>query len=208
MDTKFLNTFIEVVDSGSMAAAARKLNITPAAVAQQIRILERQLDAQLIKRAGRTVAVTEAGSRILERSRALLADVTDLHTVAVDNSIGGELRIGAGGTALTGIVPDILARTVKKFPKISIYIRTTLSIELHRAVEKNDLDAAFVLEAPFVLHKACCWQVLREETLVLLTPKHLAHRDAHELLSTQPLIRYDRKGWGGIWWMSIYAKRA
>lgn len=197
MDTKFLKTFIEVVDSGSMAAAARKLNITPAAVAQQIRTLERQMDAQLIRRAGRTVAMTEAGARILERSRALLSDVTDLHTTAVDDSIGGELRIGAGGTALTGIVPDIFAQTIKKFPKISIFIRTGLSIDLHRAVEKNELDAAFVLEAPFTLHKACCWQALREEPLVVLAPKCMLDRDPHELLSTEPLIRYDRNWWGG-----------
>ena len=39
MDTQFLNTFVVVADRGSMAAAARVLNITPAAVAQQIRTL-------------------------------------------------------------------------------------------------------------------------------------------------------------------------
>ena len=197
MDTKFLNTFVTVVDSGSMAAAARKLNITPAAVAQQIRTLERQIKAPLIRRAGRTVAVTEAGARILEHSRDLLRDVGNIHAVAVDDSIGGELRLGAGGTSLTGIVPDILAQTTKRFPKISIFIQTGLSIDLHRAVEKGELDAAFVLEAPFTLHKNCCWQLLREEPLIVLVPQSLAGRDPHELLATQPLIRYDRKWWGG-----------
>lgn len=197
MDTKFLNTFLAVVDSGSMAAAARKLNITPAAVAQQIRTLERQIEAPLIRRAGRTVSVTEAGARILEQSRDLLRNVADLHAVAIDESIGGELRLGAGGTSLTGIVPDILARTTKRFPKISIFIQTGLSIDLHRAVEKGELDAAFVLEAPFTLHKTCCWQLLREEPLIVLVPESMADCDPHELLATQPLIRYDRHWWGG-----------
>jgi DNA-binding transcriptional LysR family regulator len=197
MDTKFLKTFLAVVDSGSMAAAARKLNITPAAVAQQIRTLERQIEAPLIRRAGRTVSVTEAGARILEQSRDLLRYVADLHAVAIDESIGGELRLGAGGTALTGIVPDILARTTKRFPKISIFIQTGLSIDLHRAVEKGELDAAFVLEAPFTLHKTCCWQLLREEPLMVLVPESMADCDPHELLATQPLIRYDRHWWGG-----------
>lgn len=197
MDTKFLTTFIAVVDSGSMAAASRQLNITPAAVAQQIRALERQIEAPLIRRAGRTVAVTEAGARILERARNLLSDVSDMHAVAVDESLGGELRLGAGGTALTGMLPDILARTTQRFPQISIFIRTGLSIDLHRAVEKGELDAAFVLEAPFVLHKTCCWQLLREEPLVVLAPASMAECDPHELLATQPLIRYDRNWWGG-----------
>ena len=197
MDTKFLRTFVAVVDCGSMAAAARKLNITPAAVAQQIRTLERQIEAPLIRRAGRTVSVTEAGARILEQSRDLLRYVADLHAVATDESIGGELRLGAGGTALTGIVPDILASTTKRFPKISIFIQSGPSIDLHRAVEKGELDAAFVLEAPFTLHKTCCWLLLREEPLMVLVPQSMAKRDPHELLATQPLIRYDRHWWGG-----------
>jgi DNA-binding transcriptional LysR family regulator len=197
MDTKFLQTFVAVVDSGSMAAAARKLNITPAAVAQQIRALERQLDAPLVRRAGRTVAMTETGARILELSRNLLRDVADLHAVAVDESIGGELRVGASSTALTGILPDILARTSRRFPQISVFIRPGLSIDLHRAVESGDLDAAFVLEAPFVLHKTCCWLQLREEPLIVLAPRSMADRDPHELLAEQPLIRYDRNQWGG-----------
>ena len=40
MQTAFLRSFLLAVDSGSMAAAARRLNLTPAAVAQQIRSLE------------------------------------------------------------------------------------------------------------------------------------------------------------------------
>lgn len=197
MDTKFLQTFVAVVDSGSMAAAARRLNITPAAVAQQIRTLERQVKAQLVRRAGRTVAVTEAGARILERSRNLLHDIAELQAVAIDDSIGGELRLGASSTSLTGVLPDILARTTKRFPKISVYIRPGLSIDLHRAVEGGDLDAAFVLEAPFALHKTCRWKLLREEPLVVLVPESLADRDPHELLAAEPLIRYDRNQWGG-----------
>ncbi|MBR0344519.1 MAG: LysR family transcriptional regulator, partial [Rudaea sp.] len=67
MDTLFLNTFVSVVERGSMAAAARVLDITPAAVAQQIRTLEREIGVPLIARVGRTVSVTEEGARILDR---------------------------------------------------------------------------------------------------------------------------------------------
>ncbi len=197
MDTQFLHTFVTVVDNGSMAAAARILNITPAAVAQQIHSLERQIGAPLIARAGRTVSVTEAGTRILERARAMLRDVADLRTVANDDGTSGELRLGAGTTALTGILPDILMRTVARFPQISVFIKPGYSVDLHRAVESGELDAAIVLEAPFALHKTCGWELLREEPLVVLAPESLAGSDPHELLATQPLIRYDRNQWGG-----------
>ncbi len=197
VDTQFLHTFVAVVDNGSMAAAARLLNITPAAVAQQLRTLEREIGAPLIARVGRTVSVTEAGSRILQRSRDLLRDVADLSTVATDDATTGELKLGAGTNALTGMLPDILARMVVKFANIKVFIKPGYSPELYKAVESGELDAAIVLEAPFALPKACNWEVLREEPLMVLAPARMAGRDPHELLATEPLIRYDRQQWGG-----------
>jgi len=197
VDTQFLNTFVAVVDRGSMAAAARLLNITPAAVAQQIRTLEREIGAPLIGRVGRTVNVTEAGARILERARTLLRDVADLRTVANDDATAGELRLGAGTNALTGMLPDILARMVEKFPRIQVFIKPGYSPELHRAVDSGELDAAIVLQAPYALPKTCDWELLREEPLVVLAPARMAQRDPHELLASEPLIRYDRSQWGG-----------
>lgn len=197
MDTQFLNTFVVVADRGSMAAAARVLNITPAAVAQQIRTLERELGAPLIARAGRTVSLTEEGSRILQRARDLLRDVSDMRSVANDSEVSGELRLGACPTALAGMLPDILARMVDAFPQINVYIRPGYSAELYRAVETGELDAALVLQAPYNLPKTCDWQLLREEPLVMIAPARMAGRDPHELLREEPLIRYDRTQWGG-----------
>ncbi len=197
MDTQFLNTFVTVVDRGSMAAAARELNITPAAVAQQIRTLERELGAPLIARVGRTVSVTEEGSRILQRARDLLRDVADMRSVANDSAVSGELRLGACPTALAGMLPDILARMVETFPRINVFIKPGYSADLYRAVESGEIDAAIVLQAPYALPKTCQWQLLREEPLVVLAPESMADRDPHELLATEPLIRYDRNQWGG-----------
>jgi len=197
VETQFLNTFVTVVDRGSMAAAARMLHITPAAVAQQIRTLERELGAPLIARAGRTVSVTEEGARILQRARDLLRGVADLRSVANESGMAGELRLGACPTALGGLVPDILARMVAKFPEINVFIKPGYSADLYGAVESGDLDAAMVLQAPFSLPKTCDWQLLREEPLVVLAPARLAGADPHQLLREEPLIRYDRHEWGG-----------
>ncbi|MEG1679110.1 MAG: LysR family transcriptional regulator [Stenotrophomonas sp.] len=197
METQFLNTFVTVVDRGSMAAAARMLHITPAAVAQQIRTLERELGAPLIARAGRTVSVTEEGARILQRARDLLRGVADLRSVANESGMAGELRLGACPTALGGLVPDILARMVAKFPEINVFIKPGYSSDLYGAVEAGDLDAAMVLQAPFSLPKTCDWQLLREEPLVVLAPARMAGADPHQLLREEPLIRYDRHEWGG-----------
>jgi len=197
LNTDFLKSFVAVVEHGSMAEAARRLNLTPAAVGQQVRALERDMGTPLVKRLGRTVTPTESGDRIVERARELLGQVADLRSVANDTTLSGDLRLGAGPNALLGMVPDILAGLVKRYPGVSVYVQPGYSMDMHPAVQRGELDAAIVLQSPVALPKALGWQLLREEPLVVLAPAKWAGADPHELLSTQPLIRYDRTQWGG-----------
>jgi DNA-binding transcriptional LysR family regulator len=107
------------------------------------------------------------------------------------------LRLGACPTVLAGLLPGVLSRMVAKFPQINVYIQPGYSAQLYGSVENGDLDAAFVLQAPYPLPKTCDWQLLREEPLIVLAPSSMAHRDPHDLLANEPLIRYDRNQWGG-----------
>ena len=197
MDTDFLGSFLLTVDAGSMSEAARRLDLTPAAVAQQIRALERELGTPLLARAGRTVAPTAAGHRLLERSRALLREFGELKAVVNEEVATGELRVGAINTALLSLLPDTLARFAGLHPQVKVFIQSGMSIDLHEAVKRGELDAAICLHPQFALPKTAAWALLREEPLVLLAPARLARRDPHQLLQSEPLIRYDRALGGG-----------
>ena len=109
METSYLRAFLLVVESGSMSEAARRLEITPAAVAHQLKLLERELGTRLLGRAGRTVAPTEAGHRLVERAAAILRDIGELKAAINDDAATRELRLGAINTALHSVVPEILA---------------------------------------------------------------------------------------------------
>lgn len=180
-----------------MAAAAREIGITAAAVAQQIHSLERAVGTPLIVRVGRTVRLTEPGARVLEHVRVLVREFADLRGIAQEGVVSGELRLGACPTVLAGLLPGVFARMIANFPQINVYIQPGYSAALYGAVENGDLDAAFVLQSPYPLPKTCDWQLLREEPLILLAPAHLGDRDPHQLLRDEPLIRYDRNQWGG-----------
>ena len=117
MDTRFLESFVTVMDCGSIAEAARRLNLTPAGVAQQIRVLEKEIGAELVFRSGRTVQPTKAAAAIVERARRFLNEVRDLKTIAASGELSGELRLGAVQTLLAGLVPDILSALVKAHPR-------------------------------------------------------------------------------------------
>lgn len=197
MDTHFLETFLLVTEVGSMSEAARRLDVTPAAVAQQIRAIERELNAKLLVRAGRTVQPTEAGQRLATHARELMRGFAALKDQVGEQDDTGELRIGAINTALHSLLPATLARFVKLYPRVKVFILSAHSGELHEAVRRGEVDAAVCLHPPFALQKALVWEQLREEPLVVLAPSRLARARPHTLLREQPLLRYDRTLGGG-----------
>ena len=108
METRFLETFVAVAEKGSFAEAARRLDLTPAAIAQRIRALESEIGVPLLSRSGRTVSPTEAGVAILGQTRILLKQVRDLGSIATSGQPTGELRLGAISSALSGLLPTVL----------------------------------------------------------------------------------------------------
>lgn len=180
-----------------MAEASRRLNITAAAVAQQIKSLEGEIGVELVTRVGKTVRPTEAGYRILERSRSLLNEARNLKALANLGEVCGELRLGSINTAVESLVPEVIAQLVSTYPDIKFHIKTAQSSELFDAVQRGDLDAAVCLHPQFSLPKTLIWQQLRVEKLIAIVPKELADYEPHELLQTLPFIRFDRKQWGG-----------
>lgn len=197
MDTQLLQSFVMVVECGSMAEAARRLDLTAAAVAARLRGLEESLGTPLVRRVGRTVKPTEAGLRILAYARGVLRDVRNLHAIANDDAALGELRLGVSVSALTGVVPPLLRGLYRHYPKLAVYIEPGNSATLYQRFSNDMLDAAVVVEPQFTLPKGCRWQLLVEEPLCLLAPAALAGHDPLELLASQPFIRYDRTMWGG-----------
>jgi DNA-binding transcriptional LysR family regulator len=197
MDTRFLETFIAVAERQSLAEAAHRLNLTPAAVSQRVKALETELGVRLLMRNGRVMRPTEAGFAILERSRHLVREARDLKAAAAGPAVVGEMRIGAINTALTGMLPDILHRLAADHPLIEIFIRPGASMDLYGDVANGALDAAFIVEPKFSMQKTLRFERLRREPLVLIAPRGLAGADAIDLLRSQPFIRYDRNHWGG-----------
>ncbi len=196
MDTRFLESLVTVVDNGSMAEAARRLNLTPAAVAQRLRALEAELGLRLVLRAGRNMKPTEDGLAVVSRARRLLAELRDLAAIA-DRSLAGELRIGAVPTATIGLLPGLMTRLQEAHPRIEIRIQPGASAELYGRVQAGELDAAVIVQPYFPLPKTLGWQTLREERLIVLAPSRLAGADPHAVLQAEPFVRYDQSSWGG-----------
>lgn len=197
MDINYFQSFITVVEAGSFAEAARRLDLTSAAVAARIKALEDDLGVELVKRSGRSVKPTDSGMRILENTRSVLRQVRDIRAMATDRNNQGEFRLGCFASALTNILPPILKRVYGIHPEASIFVTPDASIELCRKVAAGELDAAIVVEPQFAVAKHCTWQKFMEEPLLVIAPAHMQGRAAHEVLVNEPFLRYDRSVYGG-----------
>ena len=192
MDTRALECLVSVVDNGSIAEAARRLNLTPAGVAKRVRTLESEIGGRLISRSGRTVRPTKIAMRILDRARLFLREARDFKAAAALDKPAGELRLGAAQTTLTGLMPDILARVTNNYQQIKIDSVRASSTEMYRRVVNGDLDAAILSHPPFVIPKSCDWRDLREEPFVVLTRAPAPRRHPHDILAKEPFIRLHR----------------
>ncbi|MGB6955944.1 MAG: LysR family transcriptional regulator, partial [Bradyrhizobium sp.] len=77
-----MQAFVTVADLKGFAPAARKLGLSPSGVTRLIAALEERLGARLLQRTTRSVTLTDAGTRYLERARRILADVEEAEIAA------------------------------------------------------------------------------------------------------------------------------
>ena len=77
-----MQAFVAVADLEGFAPAARKLGLSPSGVTRLIAALEDRLGARLLQRTTRSVTLTDAGARYLERVRRILADVEEAESSA------------------------------------------------------------------------------------------------------------------------------
>lgn len=72
-----MQAFVTVAELNGFAPAARRLKLSPSAVTRLVAALEERLGARLLQRTTRSVALTDAGRRYLERARRILADIEE-----------------------------------------------------------------------------------------------------------------------------------
>ena len=198
MDTRFIESFLVVVETGSIAAASRRLNLTQAALAQRLKALERDIGVPLVSRVGQTVKPTSAGLSVIERSQQLLSTVRQIRSVATEDANIGELRLGAISAAMIGIIPTALEDFCRTLPRVAIHLTPGISEALYRGVVDGELDAAIIIRPHhFTIPKTCSWQPLVEEEFIVLKSAAIASNNGLELLRDQPFIRYDRRHWDG-----------
>jgi LysR family transcriptional regulator, low CO2-responsive transcriptional regulator len=144
-----LRALATVQASGSVTAAASRLNLTQPAVTLQIRNLQALAGLPLIQRTGDGMAVTDAGRHVLalaERVEAALLDCErSLDMIA--GRTGGRVSIAAVSTAKY-FVPFAIAGFSRRFPQVDVSLRIGNREDVRAALRGYDLDIAIMGRPP------------------------------------------------------------
>ncbi len=119
-----LSAFLAVGRHKSFTAAASEVGITPTAMSQKIKLLERQLGVVLFQRTTRHVALTDAGQTLFERLRPAMRDVEDA-LMALSEHRGrpsGKLRLTAPRTAGAWPMAPLVAHMREAYPELAVEI--------------------------------------------------------------------------------------
>ena len=124
-DLANLTAFVAVADHLSFRAAASRLGVTPSALSHTMRQLEERLGVRLLHRTTRSVSVTDAGHRLLERLRPAIDQIEGaLEDLNQERSRPvGRLRIYALHIAAAAVIAPIWLRFLSTYPEIHLELQ-------------------------------------------------------------------------------------
>ncbi|GAA1573913.1 LysR family transcriptional regulator [Actinomadura kijaniata] len=136
-----LRTFVAVADAGSVREAARRLYVTESAVSAALAALARDLGVALVRREGRGLALTPAGTVYASYARRVLGLLEQGRAAArgAADPAPGPLRLAAVTTAADQVLPELLASFRARWPEVDLALevgprrQVWSSLAAHRA---------------------------------------------------------------------------
>lgn len=166
LDVALLRAFLTVVEAGGVTPAAATLNISQAAVSQQLKRLEEALESKLFGRQGRHLVLAPAGERLLAQARRLVAQNDELLAAMRAPAFEGEVRLGVPYDIIGSVVPSILRRYAKAQPRVRVSLvcedSKVVRDALRKPADKGGVDLAITTETECGRHG----ETLRTDRLV------------------------------------------
>lgn len=119
-----VEAFLRVAERRGFRAAAADLGVTPSAVSQAVRALEARMGIALFTRTTRSVGLTEAGERFLERARPAFQEIIAASSAASDLAARptGLLRLAVPRAVVPVVLRPLLASFCAAYPDVSVEI--------------------------------------------------------------------------------------
>jgi DNA-binding transcriptional LysR family regulator len=146
IDISLLRAFIAVVETGSVTGAAALLNLTQAAVSQQVKRLEELFATELFERHHKRLALKPNGERLIAHAQRLIALNDEVWGAMSAPAYAGEVRLGVPHDIVGPYLPPILKRFDKAWPRVRVMLKCTTTPQLLELLRQGGLDLTITTE--------------------------------------------------------------
>jgi DNA-binding transcriptional LysR family regulator len=170
LDLDLLRTFVIVVETGSLSAAAPRVGRSQSAVSMQMQRLEQAVGKQLLIRNPRSVEPNLAGESFLNYARRLLRLSDEAWANVTRPEETGSVRLGVPDDYAAFLLPPVLSRFAEEHPLVTVELVCEQSTSLVKAIDEDRVNLAIVtrgITQPL--------EVIRRERLIwVASPTHVA----------------------------------
>jgi LysR family hydrogen peroxide-inducible transcriptional activator len=140
--TKQLQYFVAIVKHQHFGKAADSCYVSQPAFSVAIRELENTLNVQLVDRDNKNVVITAVGKAVAEQARQILIGLQGLHEIAgfSQGDMQGKLNLGVIPTIAPFLLPKVLPKLRKAYPKLQLVLVEAQTEELYRKLLDGTLD--------------------------------------------------------------------
>ena len=193
MNLRYLHTFVDIAEAGSIARAGARLNVSQPAASRQILALEAELGVRLFDRIGRRLRLTSEGEDLLRQSRRLLmeADSLNARARALKGGQTGILRVGATPMVIENTLSVFLSQYQLRHPGVEVHFVEDGGLRLPSRLEHGDVHLALVVPDDRFRNRL----LYPVHNLAVLSSKHrLSRRRALDVadLADEPLLLLHR----------------
>jgi DNA-binding transcriptional LysR family regulator len=168
-----LQVFVAVAKSGTVGAAAQKLNLSQSATSQSLSDLERHLGVALFERLGKRLQLNEVGRRLLPQAERLLDDLERFVETArePEGELQGSLHVAASATIGTYLLPALVGRFSERHPATDVHLRLRNTEEVLNDILRFEADLGLI-EGQCTESRVVCEVWRQDEMLIVCSPDH------------------------------------
>lgn len=147
IDPKTLRLFLAVIESRTIAGAAKQMHIAPAAISKRIQDLENQLSVQLLIRSNKGVQPTPAAYALADMAQRTLSDLNNiaLQMRNYADGITGKVHIAANISSIIQFLPDKLQHFMGTHPLVEVSLEEQISTRVATSVANKKADIGLLV---------------------------------------------------------------
>jgi LysR family carnitine catabolism transcriptional activator len=170
LNLRQLEAFVLLARLGGFSRAADQLHLTQAGLSILIRRLEEKLNARLVERTTRSVALTPAGHQVLPIAERMLADAQSILACSrgMTPDQAGRISLGLAPQLAGTVLPEVLKSFRDDYPRVSVIFRECVNEEIVGRIYAREID--FGLGFGIQTNSELDSQPLTQDTLAVAFP--------------------------------------